>query len=189
LSSVAVASLPSPGWELSEVDCDWRQLRCQIHTLLIRGTRITSACAPELRIGLEVLQNCPYLSELEYHYSHKLRGRLIRTIDHPENRKSVNEMAMLLSRHPPLLKIVGWCGGSPLHVCSRLGNWQQIDWILRSLDDPTFRRRGRLDPLGLVQQANLDGYTPILLAEMFGHEDIAHHLKSWIEKYFAEPHG
>ena len=156
----------------------WQEIRDQVNQIMFKRNKNLGEPEPIISAALSVLHNCPYVGNERHNYSHKWRASLIAMVCEKEDARTVIDFKQELWRRPQMLKVIGWCGGNVLHPCSRLGNIRQVESVLNALGDRDFLARFRAPPQEVIMRRNHDGYTPRIVAEIFGQEKIAAHLRA-----------
>jgi hypothetical protein len=165
-----------------EVAC-WRNLRDQVvvsgnASIGSHDTQGAIVCAAR-----EVLKNCPYSFFTGSTFHRKWRARIVKLVCVEETAESVEELEKELWGQPRLVRVPGWCGGIALHPCCRLGNCRQLRVFLDALSNPGFQAMCGDDPGLIINWRNIDGCTPLYIANLYRQKSIS----SMLLKAGADP--
>jgi hypothetical protein len=134
-----------------------------------RRFRVSPTSSPLVGVLLSILWNCPYCPDLVVPFEHKWRSRIIRIVSRKEDTQSTTALQREIEMHPRrVLALKGWCGGKIIHPVSRLGNISQLKMLFSTAADLGTNEAKGFQIEQLRDVRNYDGYTPLMIARLFG---------------------
>jgi hypothetical protein len=145
----------------------WRDLRDQI--VVPRNASIESQDTGDriVSVARGILKNCPYSFFTDSTFHRKWRAKIVKLVCVEETAESVQALESELWAQPRLVSVPGWCGGIALHPCCRLGNCRQLRVFLDALSNPEFQVMCGGDPGLIINWRNIDGCTPLYIANLY----------------------
>jgi hypothetical protein len=160
--------------ESFNVSLGWKSLM-QDTTVRIRGRSALEVHSDQSisAAAATVIKHCPYYPPSTAGFLNKWRNRLLKLVCTPETSETIADLALEIENRPRLLKLTGWCGGTVLHPCCRLGNLGQLQLLLRTIQEREVQRRIGLTRTELLNWRNVDGCTPFFIAKLYGQRSAA----------------
>ncbi|RIL09695.1 MAG: hypothetical protein DCC75_05965 [Proteobacteria bacterium] len=117
---------------------------------------------------LAVIRNSPYNPDLTTGGEAKLRFRIIGAINAPESEEGLAIVSDTIRRRPGLLKMPGWCEGTPFHKAAQLGKDRLLNLMLEMAMNTEAQVAINMPIEGLLSVQDADGSTPYHLAVRYG---------------------